>query len=124
MNHNLLIALPLLRITSSAHAEAFYCGRLGFTLESANRPSPPARDPVFLCVVRDAVRLHLSSHTGDGVFGSAVGIWVQDVDSLHAEFFSRGVAIALPPTDQTWGNREMYIRDPDANTIRFMQACR
>ncbi len=122
MNTNLLIALPLLRITSSTKAQAFYCGQLGFTLESANRGLPPhAPDPAFLCIARDGVRLHLSSHAGDGVIGGVVGLWVRDVDALHAEFVSRGVAITLPPTNQTWGNREMYVRDPDGNAIRFLQ---
>jgi hypothetical protein len=27
----------------------------------------------------------------------------------------------MPPTDQTWGNREMYVRDPDNNKIAFLQ---
>jgi uncharacterized glyoxalase superfamily protein PhnB len=31
------------------------------------------------------------------------------------------VAVDLPPTDQTWGNREMYVKDPDGNAIRFVR---
>jgi catechol 2,3-dioxygenase-like lactoylglutathione lyase family enzyme len=34
----------------------------------------------------------------------------------------RGVPIELPPTDQTWGNREMYVNDPDGNSLRFIGA--
>lgn len=121
MNKQLIVALPLLRVSSTAVSEPFYCGQLGFQLESENRPAPPATDPAFLALIRDGVRLHLSSHAGDGVFGTVVGFAVRDVDALHAEFVSRGVAIALPPIDQTWGNREMYVRDPDGNTLRFLQ---
>ena len=33
----------------------------------------------------------------------------------------KGVPIDLRPTDQTWGNREMYVKDPDGNSIRFVR---
>ena len=39
---------------------------------------------------------------------------------LHEELKAKGVAIDLEPTDQSWGNREMYISDPDGNSIRFV----
>jgi len=39
----------------------------------------------------------------------------------YAELVAKHVAIALAPTDQTWGNREMYVRDADGNSIRFMR---
>ncbi|GJQ26970.1 MAG: hypothetical protein HBSAPP02_20020 [Phycisphaerae bacterium] len=124
MSRQFILALPLLRGSSTAVSESFYCGQLGFQLESENRPAPPATDPAFLALIRDGVRLHLSSHAGDGVFGAVVAFAVRDVDALHAEFGSRGVAIALPPIDQTWGNREMYVRDPDGNALRFLQCDR
>jgi len=47
-------------------------------------------------------------------------LWV-NVDALHRELAAKGVPIALEPTDQTWGNREMYVRDPDNNCVRFIQ---
>lgn len=121
MGKALICALPTIRVSSMAAAEAFYCGKLGFALDSANRPDPPAADPAFVALVRDGVWVHLSSHSGDGVFGSVVAFAVRDVDALYAEFAAKGVVPSLPPTDQTWGNREMYVRDPDGNAIRFLQ---
>jgi uncharacterized glyoxalase superfamily protein PhnB len=47
---------------------------------------------------------------------------VDAVDALHAEFTARSIPIAVEPTDQTWGAREMYVRDPDGNCLRFVQA--
>jgi uncharacterized glyoxalase superfamily protein PhnB len=44
------------------------------------------------------------------------------VDELHAEFVARGATVRMPPTDQTWGNRELGIRDPDGNVLVFGQA--
>ena len=45
---------------------------------------------------------------------------VEDVDALHAEFVARGVKIDTGPVDQTWGTREMYVKDADGNSLRFM----
>ena len=32
---------------------------------------------------------------------------------------AKGVTIDLAPTDQTWSNREMYVKDADGNGPRF-----
>ena len=49
-------------------------------------------------------------------------ILVDDIDALHSELVARSIAIELPPTDQTWNEREMYLKDPDGNQIRFVLA--
>jgi uncharacterized glyoxalase superfamily protein PhnB len=116
----LQIAIPLLHVSRSAEAEKFYCGPLGFRLEFATRADDSRSDPAYIGVSRDGVRLHLSSFPGDGVSGGVANFVVDDVDALHAELVSRGIAIELAPTDQTWGNREMYVRDADGNTLRFL----
>jgi uncharacterized glyoxalase superfamily protein PhnB len=71
--------------------------------------------------VRGRAALHVSSFPGDGVAGAVVVLIVERVDPLHEELSARGVAIELAPTDQSWGNREMYLRDPDGNRLRFVQ---
>lgn len=121
MAANLVSATPLLHVGASEQAERFYHTGLGFTKEWEYRPAAPAPDPCFMCLIREGVRIHVSSFSGDGVAGGVVGFEVRNVDALHAEFVSRGIPISLPPTDQTWGNREMYIRDPDGNALRFCQ---
>ena len=72
-------------------------------------------------VTRDGVQLHLSSFAGDGVAGSVVYVAVGDVDALHGELARKGVPIDTGPVDQTWGTREMYVKDADRNSIRFVQ---
>jgi catechol 2,3-dioxygenase-like lactoylglutathione lyase family enzyme len=57
---------------------------------------------------------------GDGVFGSAVFLVVEDVEALHTHLKAKGVTIDLEPTNQSWGNREIYVSDPDGNSIRFV----
>ena len=106
----LKLAIPLLHVRASAQAEAFYTAMRG-----------PTADPCYMSVSRGGVELHLSSMAGDGVAGGVVNVVVEDVDGLFRELVARGCPIALAPTDQTWGSREMYVRDPDGNSIRFQQ---
>jgi catechol 2,3-dioxygenase-like lactoylglutathione lyase family enzyme len=112
-------AIPVLHVSSSVAAEEFY-DRLGFKQTFAYRIDEPNPDPCYMGLTRDEVELHVSSFSGDGVSGGVVFIIVEDVDLLHAELVAKGVPIALPPTNQSWGNREMYVEDVDGNSIRFV----
>lgn len=118
---NFFCAIPLLHVSSADEAEKFYCGQLGFTKEWEYRPAAPLPEPGYLGLSRDGIGLHLSSFSGDGVAGGVASFYVRDVNALHTEFSSREVPIELPPYDQTWGNREMYLRDADGNSLRFIQ---
>ena len=112
-------AIPVLHVSSSTSAAEFYCGHLGFAEQFAYRPFGGA-DPCYMGLARDDVELHVSSFSGDGVAGGVVFLVVQDVDELFKELRDRAVKIDLEPTDQSWGNREMYIHDPDGNSLRFV----
>ena len=119
---NLLAAVPLMHVSSSEAAEAFYCGKLGFAKEWDYRPGAPAPDPAYVGLRRDGIALQVSSFSGDGVAGGVAVFDVRDVDALFTEFSARGVAVELAPYDQTWGTREMYVRDADGNGLRFIQS--
>jgi uncharacterized glyoxalase superfamily protein PhnB len=121
MRQMLKLAIPVLHVSSSAAAEDFYCTHLGFTRRFAYRPDETRADPCYMGVARDGVMLHLSSFSGDGVPGGVVALFVEDVDRLHAELVANDVPIHLAPTDQTWGNREMCVKDADGNSLRFTQ---
>ncbi|MBC7921464.1 MAG: VOC family protein [Ferruginibacter sp.] len=114
-------AVPLVRVSSSISAEDFYCHQLGFTKVFANRPDASKADPCYFGVSRDGTLIHLSSFSGDGIAGHVINLFVNDVDALRNEFVSKGVKIDLEPTNQTWDNREMYVRDADNNCLRFLQ---
>jgi lactoylglutathione lyase len=43
----------------------------------------------------------------------------QEVDACAATLAERGVAIALPPTDQPFGHRTLFFRDPDGNVLEI-----
>jgi len=117
-------AIPVLHVSSSAIVDEFYCGLLGFSRQFAYRVDETKADPCYVGIARDNVWLHVSSFPGDGVSGGVVFLVVDDVDSLHEELLRKNLRIDLKPTDQTWGNREMYMKDSDGNSIRFVQMAR
>lgn len=116
-------AVPVLCVSNSAAAAEYYCNQLGFHQQFSHRmdESQSEPDPSYMGLIRDGVRLHLSSFSGDGVSGGVVYVAVDDVDALHAELVAKNVPIDTGPIDQTWGTREMYVKDVDRNCIRFIQ---
>lgn len=51
----------------------------------------------------------------------ALSIEVADVDSLHAAALLRGYEILYPLTDEPWGVRRFFVRDPNGVTINLMR---
>jgi catechol 2,3-dioxygenase-like lactoylglutathione lyase family enzyme len=90
-------------------------------------------DPCFSILSRAGDQLFLSSHSGDGEFGQAIVVTTDSVDTVFKKFRARGLhtpgdpnapkQVHEGPIDQTWGNREFYVDDPDGNTLRFTQFC-
>jgi uncharacterized glyoxalase superfamily protein PhnB len=117
-------AIPVLSVTDSSKAEDYYCRVLGFETMFAYRPDPNRSDPCYLGVARDGVWLHLHSFKPERAGMTDAFLYVADVDGLYAEFMARGATSHMPPTDQTWGNREMGIRDPDGNVLVFAETSR
>ena len=115
------LAVPLLHVSNAAAAQDYYCNHLGFHLEYAHGPNGAKSDPCYMGLSRDGVWIVLSSFSGDGVAGGVVNLLVDNVDALYAELAANGVRIDLPPTGQTWGTREMYVKDADRNSLRFQQ---
>ncbi len=114
-------AIPVIRVSSSVAAIAFYCDQLGFTLVFVYRPDSGKEDPCYMGLSCGDAFIHVSSFESNGPTGMSVAFAVDDVDALYAGFVEKKVPIHLPPTDQTWGNREMYVRDPDDNHLAFLQ---
>lgn len=43
----------------------------------------------------------------------------REVDACAAALAAKGVAIERPPTDQPWGHRTLFFRDPDGNVVEI-----
>lgn len=88
-------------------------------------------DPTVSVLMRGGALLLLSSHGGDGTFGQAIVVVTDNVDALFHKFRARGLKtpgnpdapaeVHEGPIDQSWGTRELYVNDPDGNTVRFVE---
>lgn len=113
-------AVPIIRVSDLQRALDFYCSVLGFHKDFEHRTSPEG--PCYVGLSRDGHQLHLSTFCGDGVSPSTIYFYVDAVDALYESFRKAGLREAqLEPTNQTWGRREFYLRDPDGNALRFGQ---
>ena len=116
------------RCRNMAKSLEFYTRILDFTRIDGD---DDVSDPSYSLLERDADRLILSSHRGDGEYGQTVLITTEDVDEVFRKFRARGLRppgnpdapqeVHEGPIDQSWGTREVYIDDPDGNTLRFTQ---
>jgi len=52
---------------------------------------------------------------------SVMTIKVSDVDATHADLVARGYEIVHPPTDEPWGVRRFFVRNPDGHVINVAQ---
>jgi catechol 2,3-dioxygenase-like lactoylglutathione lyase family enzyme len=111
------VAIPLVHVSNFAAAEEFYCERPGFRQEFSHRGDEAKADPCYVGVSRDGVWLHVLSFSGGGVSGGVGNLIVADVDALRAELVKKRVRIDTGPVGQTWGSREMYVKDADGNCI-------
>jgi catechol 2,3-dioxygenase-like lactoylglutathione lyase family enzyme len=118
--------IPTMKCNEMDKSVSFYTKILDFVLVGT---WPEKSNPSFSVLNRNGDELHLSSHQGDGTFGSVVAVIVSDIDGLFEKYIARGLntkakldsPVHQGPTNQTWGTREFYVDDPDGNTIRFVQ---
>jgi uncharacterized glyoxalase superfamily protein PhnB len=109
--------VPIVKVSDIKSALDFYCTGLGFAKDFEYSVS--ASGPHHAGLSLDGNHLHISTFPGDGVAGTATYCYVDDIDAMHAAFQARGVKAEMEPTNQDWGMREVYIRDPDGNKLRF-----
>lgn len=118
-------AIPIIRCSDVKKSLAFYIGVLDF-----KKKYPDEGDDEWnIDLVQEDAEIQLSQHKGDGAFGCAINIRVNDVDGLFKTYVERGLdttrytnsPVHRGPVDQTWGMREFYVTDRDGNTLRFGQ---
>jgi catechol 2,3-dioxygenase-like lactoylglutathione lyase family enzyme len=109
--------IPQLRITNAAKSLAFYVDGLGFAIDWKHQFEPGY--PLFFQITRAGQTIYLSEHAGDCEVGGAVYFLVPDVDACFSEFVGRKVEFSKLPENTPWGTREMLLKDPDGNRLRF-----
>lgn len=113
-------------IKTSLH---FYSQILDFKVIQAPDPNPEAFLAVYAFLEREGSFIHLSEHSGDGVFGNVLYVRVKNLDATYQALLSNGLqvqgkaGITMEPVTQTWGMKEFSVVDPDGNRITFGQNC-
>jgi catechol 2,3-dioxygenase-like lactoylglutathione lyase family enzyme len=67
-----------------------------------------------------AVQLSFLTHDETAAVVPAVSIHVDDVDACHAAALTSGAEIVHPLTDEPWGVRRFFLRDPDGHVINVL----
>ncbi len=100
--------VPIFHV-KDGHETAKWYARLGFTVEGEHRFAPGM--PLYLFLRRGSNALHLSEHKGDARPNTLVYFYVNDVDTIAAEFDAE-------VENQPWA-REVQLTDPDGNRLRI-----
>lgn len=93
---------------------AFYAGFLGLAvamdmgwiLTFASSTNPTAQVTI---VKRDAT----------APLDADLSIEVTDVDAMYAQALRRGIEIVYPLTDEPWGMRRFFVRDPNGLVVNL-----
>lgn len=113
--------VPVLRVQRFDDVRPFYLDFLGFDVEWEHRFEPGL--PLYVRLVRDATRIDLSEHHGDGTPGSVVWIPVADATRLHRELIGKRWPSMRPGLDRDApGGPTIEVIDPSGNTLRFCEA--
>lgn len=112
--------IPILRMFDEAKAREFYLDFLGFSVEFEHRFE--ADLPLYLGIIRDSLRLHLSEHHGDSSPGSTVFVPMLNIEMLRDELQAKRYGYGRPDiVEQGWG-KVLEVYDPFGNRIRFCES--
>jgi lactoylglutathione lyase len=111
---------PVLYVDDVAAAAERYVSTLGF--EQVYR-FPPDGDPDFGFLKLEPLGIALSKRAGYALEFNAgrdfeLCIYADDVDTAAADLRANGFEEVRPPTDEPWGERMAYFRDPDGHLLQ------
>jgi len=107
--------VPDLASQSLETAKAFYSEVLGLE---------PVMDHGWITTLADpahpGAQVSLMTHDDTAPVIPDVSIEVDDVDACHAAALRTGAEIVHPLSDEPWGVRRFFVRDPDGNVINIL----
>lgn len=65
-------------------------------------------------------QLSLMTEGGAGTDVPQISIEVDDVDAAHAAALAGGYDIVHPLTDEAWGVRRFFVRDPEGHLVNVL----
>ncbi|UUZ59923.1 VOC family protein [Nocardioides sp. B-3] len=107
--------VPDLASASLDAAKDFYGDVLGLL---------PVMDHGWIVTLADPeranARVNLMSHDATAAVIPAASIEVDDVDACYSAAIHVGAEIVHPLTDEPWGVRRFFVRDPDGHVINVL----
>lgn len=104
---------PILFSADIERSIKYYKEQLGFT-ESWTWGEPID----FGGIVKDEVEIFFCLN-GQGNPGTWLALIVEDVDVYYEQIKANGAEIIVPPRNQEWNMREMFVKDPDGHILRI-----
>jgi catechol 2,3-dioxygenase-like lactoylglutathione lyase family enzyme len=107
-------AIPVLASADLAASRRFYVDLLGFEIAMD--------EPGFLMlrsgsVPTTQVIVATTDATDRQVRNVDISIEVDDLDQAYREAVDQGWEIVYPPTEESWGIRRFFLRDPDGTVV-------
>jgi len=107
--------VPDIRSERIDESRKFYVGLLGFTvamdLGFVVTFASPTNPTAQITIMRDDKSARVLPQ---------VTVEVADVDAVHAEAVRQGAEIVYPLTDEPWGVRRFFLRDPNGVVVNVM----
>lgn len=107
--------MPDLATEDIAKATAFYVEVLGFEVVMDMGWIVTLSDPA-----NPKAQLSLMTHDATAPVIPDVSVEVDDVDAAHQAARNAGAEIVHPLTDEPWGVRRFFMRDPNGRVINVL----
>jgi catechol 2,3-dioxygenase-like lactoylglutathione lyase family enzyme len=107
--------VPNLKVGDAGAGHDFYVGFLG--LEKAFDLGWVAS---FRSPENRSIQVSLVSGDASAPEDSAISVNVADVDAAYAEARRRGYEIVYPLTEEPWGPRRFFVRDPNGVVVNVV----
>jgi|ERR671925_1590354 uncharacterized glyoxalase superfamily protein PhnB len=75
----------------------------------------------FVSPSNETAQLQVLSDDATAPVAPDVSIEVDDVDAVHEKAVERGCEVVHPLTDEPWGVRRFFVRDPTGTVVNIMQ---
>lgn len=118
---------PFIKCSKIKESLEFYTEILDFKVTRAPDVDPKSFMSMYAFLEREGSFVHLSEHSGDGVFGNVIYVRVESIDITYNQFIENGLkkqnkgGLTMEPVVQTWGMKEFAVTDPDGNRLTFGQ---
>jgi lactoylglutathione lyase len=120
------VGAVILFVADLPRSRAFYHDVLGLDVQFEDAESVGFRleGIAFIVLQVDRARVQLQGEptaTPSAAATAFLATFTDDVDALHADLAGRGISFFQQPTDQPWGMRTAYFKDPDGHVWEIAQ---